>query len=571
MSQTTLEFAYAHDTDVGARPYQEDSVRVCQPSGQRPGAPVLAVLADGMGGHVAGEKASKVAIERYVDTFSSGSSGGGTLAQLLEHSLIAANDGIGTEIRKNPALEGMGCTLVAAYVDREGLRWASVGDSSLLLYRSGEVLRLNEDHSIGPLLDKQVQAKLMSPEDARNDPRRHALRSALTGSPIPLQEIVSEPEKLRHGDWVILASDGLETLQGDEIATVISRHRESGKPGDVVQSLLAEIRKKALPHQDNVSIIAIKVVDVTEAETRIIVPSASRDGEDTAPVSKSSETDLAAAGERHPHIKNGLPNALVLGLALSLIVLAVVLILNELKGPRHPPAITNTLEQSAPNGGRTGKEQKVTGSPASNVENLQTAIGKANQPEQPPANADTGAVESRQSAGGKPSQPNLAHAGANNVEVAPLSADEKATEPTPAPVHTDADAVQSPQAADGKATQPNAAPTHTDANVAESLQPTGGKAAQPNSGLAHTDANVFENPQPADTKTIKSNPGSAHGDSKAVENPQSPGGKANKPDPGSGHGDPKTKKKKGETGMQHYLRLLNEFYERDLDEYYGPD
>ena len=281
------------------------------------GTPVLAVLADGMGGHVGGEKASHIATTSYVENFASGYArlghGQETMGELLEHSLIASNGDIGSEIRKNPTLNGMGCTIVAAYLDTHGLRWSSVGNFSLLLYRHN-LRRLNEDHSIGALLDRQAEAKLISFEEAKNDPRRRTLRSALTGGPIPVQETVAEPEQLIHGDWVIVASDGLETLSGNEIARIVARHRELGHPRDVVRELIAEIKRKAHPNQDNVSIIVIKVEDPHDAKTRIVAP-------DTTPV--ESEQEPVADGESGlsriagkappPSRKRKFPNLAILG------------------------------------------------------------------------------------------------------------------------------------------------------------------------------------------------------------------------------------------------------------------
>ena len=228
---------------------------------------MLAVLADGMGGHIAGERASQIAVSRYLETFSATQ---GAIAQLLDQSLVASNDAIGSEIRKSPMLAGMGCTLVAAYVNQEGLRWVSVGDSALLLYRGSDLIRLNEDHSLGALLDEQAKAHQISVDEAKSDPRRRALRSALVGGDIAVKDLRLDPEPLLHGDWVIIASDGLETLDGNEIATIIGRRKELGDPKAAVKDLLDAIRKKAVPKQDNVSIIAIKIVDLADASTEVV-------------------------------------------------------------------------------------------------------------------------------------------------------------------------------------------------------------------------------------------------------------------------------------------------------------
>jgi serine/threonine protein phosphatase PrpC len=269
MKAPSLEFTYALDRDQGARAYQEDSVEVWRANGSERSlrSPLLAVLADGMGGHVAGERASQIAVSRYLETFSAAQ---GAVAQSLAQSLKASNEAIGSEIRQSPMLAGMGCTLVAAYLNEEGLRWVSVGDSALLLFRGSTLIRLNEDHSLGALLDKQALAHQIPYEEAKSDPRRRALRSALVGADIPVKDLCLEPYPLYHGDWVIVASDGLETLKGDEIATILGRRKELGDPAAAVKDLLNAVRRKAAPNQDNVSIIVIKIVDLADASTEIV-------------------------------------------------------------------------------------------------------------------------------------------------------------------------------------------------------------------------------------------------------------------------------------------------------------
>ncbi len=280
MSPVQLEFAVANDADQGARSYQEDTVRLWRPNGggSGDGRPLLAVLSDGMGGHVSGEVASRIACERYIDTFKAQDA---TIGRLLEQALIASNDAISSAVRKDKSLGGMGCTLIAGYFDHDGLRWASVGDSSLLLCRDGYIHRLNADHSFGALLDKQVEAHLISPEQALNDPRRRTLRSALIGEPIVAQDIRSEPERLVHGDWVIIASDGLETLSGDEIAGIIGEHTDDA-PAVLARALLDAVLRHRVAHQDNISVVAIKVSDPLQVATRIVRPSKTPT---TAPIS----------------------------------------------------------------------------------------------------------------------------------------------------------------------------------------------------------------------------------------------------------------------------------------------
>src|SRR5262249_14153674 len=257
MQQRRLEFSVASASSQGARQYQEDATRVWYPNGaeadRRP--VVLAVLSDGMGGHVSGEVASKLVCDQSMQHFLAAP---GEPEDKIKTVLNASNETLANAIRSNSKLSGMGCTLVTAYLDSGGVRWASVGDSSLLLFRGGQLFRLNDNHSLGALLDKQAAANLITYEEAQNSPNRHSLRSALTGSPIAMSDIAQTPQSVLPGDWVIVASDGLDTLTGDEIATAIG-NASTGSPADLTRNLLDQVGRKAVPNQDNISVIAVKV------------------------------------------------------------------------------------------------------------------------------------------------------------------------------------------------------------------------------------------------------------------------------------------------------------------------
>jgi len=258
MSLQNLSFKWFGASIQGARPYQEDCSQVWRPNaaaGSGDDRPVLAVLADGMGGHVSGEVASSLACTNFIDRFAADKSG---LDARLDLSLEASNVAIEQAIKERETLNGMGCTIVGVYIDQEGVRWVSVGDSPLLLYRDGILLRLNEDHSLGALLDRHAEAQVISPEEAKNSPRRRALRSALTGGPIPLKHTVATPHTLQPGDWVLLASDGLETLSGDEIASLVMEHEKS-EPRELVEFMLKSISRRGVHNQDNATLIAVRV------------------------------------------------------------------------------------------------------------------------------------------------------------------------------------------------------------------------------------------------------------------------------------------------------------------------
>src|SRR5262249_20606989 len=123
MHPTQLEYSVAWAAIKGARPHQEDSTKVwSQERGEATGGgmpTVLAVLADGMGGHVSGEIASGIACKQCVEHFSATA---GEPESRLAEAIRASNLSIQRAIQADSKLNGMGCTIVAAFLDADGLR-----------------------------------------------------------------------------------------------------------------------------------------------------------------------------------------------------------------------------------------------------------------------------------------------------------------------------------------------------------------------------------------------------------------------------------------------------------------
>ncbi len=259
-----LNFRHACRASQGARPYQEDAAAVWPGTGSfQPktaaappaGTSLLAVLADGMGGHAGGALASSTICSEFIAYFATAEGSG---AERLEPSLVAANDAVRSKVTANPSLNGMGATLIGAALGDAGLSWVSVGDSPMYLYRQGELAQLNADHSLAPVIDRMAARGKISAEEARNDPRRHFLRSAVTGEDI---ELVDMPEKalaLAPGDIVLLSSDGIHTLSTDEIRHLIGDYYANG-PEVIAEALVRAVDNAGEPHQDNTTVIVVTV------------------------------------------------------------------------------------------------------------------------------------------------------------------------------------------------------------------------------------------------------------------------------------------------------------------------
>lgn len=245
----------AGDQIDGKRDYQEDFYSISDEVVLSGGVHcTLAVLCDGMGGHVAGQIASRLACEAFHESFTSSTNP--DLKERLHSSLNAANESIKTDSLNNPEREGMGTTLVATVIIDNLLHWISVGDSPLWLRRNDNLTRLNADHSLGPILDKLAEVGEITAEQAKNDSRRNQLRSVLIGQEIEHIDLPDESIVLRKDDDVVLASDGIETLSQEELTRqlcldIFRNQRER------ILSLLEHVMKKDLPGQDNATVIIL--------------------------------------------------------------------------------------------------------------------------------------------------------------------------------------------------------------------------------------------------------------------------------------------------------------------------
>jgi protein phosphatase len=219
----------------GGRPYQEDSwaLRPLADGG------LLAVVADGMGGHAGGAVASKLVVEAFLAALNRGRS----LADALQEANRAVHDGAAGK----PDLAGMGSTVIAALARGDEVHWISVGDSPFYRVANGKLERLNADHSMAPQIDQLQERGVLSAQEAANHPGRHTLREAVMGEPLTL--IDEGRQKMPPGARLLLCSDGVQSLGDEAIAA---------KAGRSVQDLIAAVLAVGGPHQDNVTVIKLE-------------------------------------------------------------------------------------------------------------------------------------------------------------------------------------------------------------------------------------------------------------------------------------------------------------------------
>jgi serine/threonine protein phosphatase PrpC len=256
-----LQFRHASRASQGKRTYQEDASAVWQRgagnASREDGVALVAVLADGMGGHAGGALASGTVCAAFLAALKTRE---GDVCERLKFALAEANSAIADAVVSNPQLSGMGATLVSVAFAANGAEWVSVGDSPLYLIRRGEIARLNEDHSLAPMLDRLVAEGRLTASQAKVDPRRHYLRAAVSGEDLDLIDISRRPLMLEAGDVIVVASDGIHTLGDEAIARLVAQNVSAG--ADAVASALIEaVDGAADALQDNTTVVVVAVDD----------------------------------------------------------------------------------------------------------------------------------------------------------------------------------------------------------------------------------------------------------------------------------------------------------------------
>ncbi|WP_165905227.1 PP2C family protein-serine/threonine phosphatase [Rhodovulum euryhalinum] len=260
MTATDIRIDAATGIGQGRREHQEDAIIADFAIGGEIG---LAVLGDGMGGHAAGDVASRIAVTEVFSELKLQSDDLDRFVRyapgILRTAAREANGCIAEHVRGHAETGGMGTTLVALAVARDRLFWISVGDSPLLLYRDGALHQINEDHSLAPQIDGMVRVGMLSAEEAQAHPDRHCLTSALTGAEIRQIDCPDRPLELAVGDIILAASDGLDSIDRDRLRVILAEHRRRSA-AEIADALLAELEARADPEQDNVCFSVIRVV-----------------------------------------------------------------------------------------------------------------------------------------------------------------------------------------------------------------------------------------------------------------------------------------------------------------------
>ncbi len=279
-------------TDVGRkRKHNEDAYLLDAERG-------LFVVADGMGGHAAGEVASRLTVES-IQEFISGteddhdntwpfgynnrySVDGNRLSTAVER----ANEKVMRAVVNRPELKGMGTTVVAALFDEKRATLVHVGDSRAYLMRESELRRLTDDHS---WVQEQVNAGILSEEEARSHPLKNVVTRALGGGMHVAVDLIEIP--VGGGDRFLLCSDGLTGMVSDEEITAALHSTRSLE--EIVRGLIDLANERG--GVDNITAIVVEVrssrpadpvkksVDISREKTAVSLRAPTAGDEDITP------------------------------------------------------------------------------------------------------------------------------------------------------------------------------------------------------------------------------------------------------------------------------------------------
>lgn len=234
--------SYACRTDTGRqREHNEDAVAILPDTG-------IAILADGMGGHNAGEVASRMAVD-MVQTILLQTAGVPPEAR-LDTAIQAAHSGILEKAASSPRYKGMGTTIVVTLLDRQRLTYAHVGDSRLYRWRKGRLEHLTRDHS---LQQEFIDKGHYTPAEAASKVGRNILTRAL-GLEGELSVDVGSTD-IQDKDRFLICSDGLhEMVSDDAISTWLGRSFDAGTTCEALVDLANTQGGK-----DNISVVLIDI------------------------------------------------------------------------------------------------------------------------------------------------------------------------------------------------------------------------------------------------------------------------------------------------------------------------
>jgi serine/threonine protein phosphatase PrpC len=247
-------------TDVGKkRKHNEDAYSLDVSEG-------LFIVADGMGGHAAGEVAAKITVETIGEFIAATRQKEEATwpfkynhelhfnSNRLAVAIEKANERVMSAVAAQPWLKGMGTTVVAGLLNEKILSLAHVGDSRAYLFRNGELTRLTDDHS---WVHEQVSAGILTEEEAKTHPLKNVVTRALGGGPSVSPDL--REMEFSRGDAFLFCSDGLTTMLSDEEIRDSVQSAASRDSRAICEDLVQLANEKG--GVDNITVVLVRITE----------------------------------------------------------------------------------------------------------------------------------------------------------------------------------------------------------------------------------------------------------------------------------------------------------------------
>lgn len=236
-------------TDIGSRREVNQDYIYCNDNAVGL-LPNLYIVADGMGGHRAGDFASRFSVNEFEKELKEQKAR--TVIGSMEGAIRVANDRLLQEAAAEPEYEGMGTTFVAACIQNTTLYVLNIGDSRLYrLSENGTIRQITQDHS---LVEEKIQRGEIERKDAKNHPEKNVITRALGATEQVLPDFFEV--ELEAGDYIMLCSDGLTNMVEDEKIKEIVLETD-GDLKEKTEQLVALANENG--GRDNISLVLVHI------------------------------------------------------------------------------------------------------------------------------------------------------------------------------------------------------------------------------------------------------------------------------------------------------------------------
>ncbi|MBQ2746010.1 MAG: serine/threonine-protein phosphatase [Lachnospiraceae bacterium] len=231
---------------IGTREKQDDSFGV-----HTNGNGTFAIVADGIGGFMDGDVASRIAVDTFIENFKMGNVSN-NINFFFNSSAITANE----RIRKQFGDKMCGTTVVAAIVADRKLYYTSIGDSIISVFRNGRLIPVNTKHNVESYLEELYMSGKITREQALGSNKNRRLMNYVGHDGFVNPEEMDKPVNLKVGDKVLLYSDGVELLSQIEMEDILSRKGNAQQKAEIIMNTIVYKNAKS---KDNSTVVILDI------------------------------------------------------------------------------------------------------------------------------------------------------------------------------------------------------------------------------------------------------------------------------------------------------------------------